>query len=103
MPEFFSTGWLEVGAPVANSLLCLAAVFGILRLMRLNKGAKVNYAWSLIALGLLALGAAEGDRVLEVFGLPNLSDLREIIRVCGALLILCGVTVVRDLLRRLVR
>lgn len=103
MLELLSTGWLLVAVPVATSLLCLASVLGIASQVRLNKGAKVNYAWSLLAFGLLAFGVSEGDRVLAAYGLPNLTELRDLIRLSGALLILCGVAVVRDILRRLVR
>jgi hypothetical protein len=103
MLQFLSSGWLLVAVPLATSLLCLAAVLGIASQVRMNKGAAVNYGWILIALGLLAMGASEMDRVLAVFGLPNLAEMRDLIRLSGALLIVCGIAFHRNLLRRLVR
>lgn len=103
MMDIITTGWLLVVVPVATSLLCLVSAIGIASIVALNRGAKANLAWSLIATGLVAFGITEGDRVLAVLGLSNLTDLRDVIRLCGALLIFCGIVYWRDILRRLVK
>ena len=103
MMELIFSGWLTVALPAATSFFCLASVFGILSLVLLNKGAKVNFAWGLIAAGLLADALAEGDRVLAALGLTDLKELRDVARLCGALLIFGGVLYGRDVLKRLVK
>jgi len=103
MMELIFSGWLTVTLPAATAFFCLASAIGIVSLVLLNKGAKVNMAWGLIAAGLLANGLAEGDRVLAALGLTDLKGLRDVARLCGALLIFGGVLYGRDLLKRLVK
>ena len=103
MIDLISSGWLLVAVPIATALLCLASALGIASAVLLNRGAKVNVAWSLVAVGLAAIGITEGDRVLAVLGLPNLTELRDVIRLCGALLVFSGVLYGRDLLKRLAK
>ncbi len=103
MFNLLSGGWLEVAVPLATALLCLGSALGIFGAILLNRGAKVNLSWAFIAFGLLAIAVAEGDRVAAALGWPNLTGLRDVVKLCGALLCFCGVLYGRDILRRLVK
>ena len=103
MLQLLSSGWVQVAIPAATALFCLASCITILNAAFLNRGAKVNIGWSLIAVGLFLIAAAYVDRVLEAFGLPNLSAWRDLAVLIGALLVFCGTAYGRDLLKRLVK
>lgn len=103
MSDINSSAWLLAAVPIATSFLCLVSAIGIVAAVLLNRGAKVNLSWGLIAVGLVAFSLAEADRVLALLGMPNLTMLRDVIKLCGALLIFCGVMYGRDILRRLVK
>ena len=103
MTTFLSGGWLQVAVPAATALFCLVSALGIASVVGLNRGAKVTVSWGLVAAGLLAFGVSEGDRVLAALALPNLTELRDVIGLCGALLVFCGVAYGRDIMKRLVK
>ena len=101
--DLLSGGWSRVAVPAATALICLASALVISSLVFLNKGAKMNAAWSLIAVGLLCIGVSEGDAAMTVLGLPNLSSARDLIRLGGASLVLFGVAYGRSLIKRLLK
>ena len=103
MIDLVSDNRLAVAVLAATSLLCLASALVISAVVLLNRGAKANLAWGLFAVGLLAIGISEGDRALAALGLPNLTGLRDLIRLYGALMIFCGAAYYRGLLKRLVK
>lgn len=97
------SSWMTLISSAAACLLCFASALGLSSLMLSNKGAKINAAWGLIAVGLVGIAIGEGDRVLYELGFAGLSDWRNVFRAVGALLIFAGVMYGRRLYRKLLK
>ena len=89
--------------PAVAAFFCLAAAAALASLIRLNKGAKLNRAWALMALGFGCFGLAGLDTALARLGLPNAGETRDVVAAAGALLAMIGAAYARSLYRALVK
>lgn len=103
MNDTNALGWIMLALPGVAAVFCLAAAFSLTSLIRLNKGAKLNRAWGLLAFGLACLGLAALDRTLELLGLPNAAAVRDGLTALGSLLMLAGAVYGRGLYRNLLK
>jgi len=103
MNDTNALGWITLALPGVAALFCFAAALSLASLIRLNKGAKLNRAWGLLAFGLACFGLAALDRTLERLGLPTAAAARDALSALGALLILSGAVYGRGLYRNLLK
>lgn len=96
-------GWTDIAMSAATAVFCLIAAATLASLIRLNKGARLNRAWGLLALGLVCFGLAGIDRTFELLGLPNAADAREALSAGAALLVMIGAVYGRSLYRGLLK
>lgn len=103
MNDTNALGWIMLALPGVAAVLCFAAALALANLIRLNKGAKLNRAWGLLAFGLACFGLAALDRTLELLGLPNAAAVRDALPALGSLLTLSGAVYGRGLYRNLLK
>lgn len=82
---------------LSAALLAAAAVMAIAA-NGLNKGAKANIAWGLMAGGFLLLGLVEASKAAIQAGLPNMARWEDLLFALGAALIAAGAIVWRGLI-----
>lgn len=85
------------------ALLALATTLLISSAMRMNKGAKINRSWLLVALGLILIFLAEGNKFLGVMGFPSFDTYDEIKMTVGMLFMLLGILHWRGLLKGMLK
>ena len=103
MNDTNALGWIMLALPGLAAVFCFAAAFSLVGLIRLNKGAKLNRAWGLLAFGSACLGLAALDRTIDLLGLPNAAAARDALSALGSLLILSGAVYGRGLYRNLLK
>lgn len=86
-----------------SAAAAFAAALAISSAVLLNKGAKSNLSWLLIAVGLVLIGLAQGNEFLALMDLPNLGKWEDLKTFAGLLLILAGAWYWRHLLKKLVK
>ena len=96
-------GWIMLALPGIAAFFCFASAIALASLIRLNKGAKANIAWGLIAFGLTCFGLAGLDRTLELLGLPSAAQARDALMAFAAVIAAIGVFYARALYRNLVK
>ncbi|MEK7546388.1 MAG: hypothetical protein AAB554_04940 [Patescibacteria group bacterium] len=95
--------WIALAPPAAVFVMCLGATAAITDIVIINKGAKANLAWTLLALAFACFGVAEGDRVIAALGLPNLSAARDGLKTFAAMSALVGTLYGRALFKGLLK
>ena len=103
MNDTNALGWIMLALPGVAAVFCVAAAVSLVSLIRLNKGAKLNRAWCLLAFGLACFGLAALDLTLERAGLPTAAAARDALSALGSLLILSGAVYGRGLYRNLLK
>ena len=86
-----------------HAIACMSAFIAALVLssaMRLNKGARSNVAWGLIALGLILIGLSEGGRLAAHLGYNFVEEWDHLLMVIGMPLVLLGAILYRRLLKK---
>lgn len=83
-----------------NAALAFASAIGISSAVSMNRGARMNVAWVLIAAGLILIGISQASVALEAMGLPLLPDWDGIKAGLGLLLVLIGALHGRSLLKK---
>src|SRR5690349_14811415 len=103
MEANLANGWIVLAAPAVSAFFCLAAAIALGSLIRLNKGAKINVTWGLIAFGLTCFGLAAIDRTLELLDLPNAASVRHVLSAFASLLIAIGAVYGRGIYKNLLK
>ena len=85
------------------AVLALATALLISSAMRMNKGAKINRSWLLIAIGLILIFLAEGNKFLGVMKYPSFDRWDEVKMFAGMLFMLLGILHWRGLLKGMLR
>lgn len=103
MNELLTTSWMSLVAPVLTALLCFGSALALSGVILMNKGAKVNKAWVLVALGLIAFGLSEGSAIMHAFGDDRLMGWEDALRAFGAAAIFVGAMYARRLFKGLLK
>jgi hypothetical protein len=103
MTEQLINSWISFVLPTAISLLCLGAALAILNIIFINKGAKANLAWGLLAASFILFGIVEGNRVVAVMDLPNINEAADALKVLAALFAFSSAIYMRSLFKRLLK
>ena len=99
----FDIGPYLLVLPAVAAFFCFASAIALVSLIRLNKGAKINIAWGLLAFGLTCFGLAALDRTLELLGLPSAAQARDALMAFAALIAAIGVFYGHALYRNLTK
>jgi hypothetical protein len=102
-PSLFENQLLTAVVHAAGALLAFGTALGLSSVAFLNKGAKVNLAWILSAVGLISVGLAQASLFMEESGFPSYSAWEAPLSAGGLLLILIGVLYARRLIRKLMK
>jgi hypothetical protein len=90
--------------PLAGAFISLLCSLTTVSIIRVNRGAKANPAWILIASGFLLLGI---DFAIIFLGMltiiPYLGVIFSVVPLVGLLLVLSGLLYWRSLLKKLVK
>lgn len=100
MDPFLQQPGVTAAIHFINAALAFASAIGISSAVSMNRGARMNVAWVLTAIGLILIGTSQASVALEAIGLPLLPDWDGIKAGLGLLLILIGVLYGRRLLKR---
>lgn len=103
MDDTNAFGLLAPALPAAAAAFSLIAAVALASLIRLNKGAKINRAWGLMAFGLACLGVAGLGSALAELGMPNLGAAGDVVAAVGGLCVMLGAAYGRSLYRALVK
>lgn len=103
MDTILQAQWFLAVMHGGAALLALAATLLISSAMRLNKGAKANRAWLLVAIGLILVFLAEGNKFLGVMNLPSFDKYDEVKMFFGMLFMLLGILHWRGLLKGMLK
>lgn len=95
--------WLPVIFDSAKALLAFGAALVITSGIRVNRGAKVNRAWLLIAAGVFVIGVAMANRAVSMLDLPNIAAWGDAMTVVGLALVVVGLVEWRRLLSELTK
>lgn len=89
--------------PAAGLFLCLGTALVISNIVLINKGAKANLTWVLIAVSFVCFGVVEGSHVLAVLGLPSIGAATDILKALGSLSAFVAVLYMRRLFKGLLK
>jgi len=103
MNDLISSGLVDLVLSAVTAVALAVAAFALANLIRVNKGAKINRAWGLLAFGAACLALASLDRTLEGLGLPNAARARTAISALGGLLVAFGAMYGRGLYKSLLK
>ena len=84
-----------------SAVLLLVAAVTAVAAIRLNKGAKANIAWGLLAGGFFVLCVSEGSKAAIQMDLPNLASWQDVLTMLGAALTAAGASVWRGLIAKM--
>lgn len=100
MLPIFETTWFVIAVQGGAAVLAFVGALILSSAIALNKGAKSNLGWALVAVGLVLIGMAEGNRLLDFLGLPVLPEWDAVKTAAGVVFIAAGAFVWRRLLKK---
>jgi hypothetical protein len=104
MEDTMALDWFALAMPAVAAFCCFVSAAALSGLIRLNKGARINRAWGLIAFGLACFGLAALDRTFQLLDLPNASGTpRDAVAALGSLFMLIGAVYGRGLYKDLLK
>lgn len=102
-PTFLEQPSFLMALHAVNACVAFAAAIGISSAISMNRGAKVNLAGVMVAVGIILIGLAEANLAFKAMGLPLMPGWDGIKTGAGLLLTLAGVLYGRRLLKKAVR